>query len=161
MKWNLKRTVLLLAVSASLLTCTGCGGEEITVTVRNLAEVGISEIQVSPESDKSNLQNVLTQTLEAGDEIIVSFGKYKEEELADGFYLDVYNAEDGTNGMFNMLMLSDGDTVSFYIDDWGLAVGVNMTDEEIAEQKERDHQDYLEMVAEEAAAEAASEKAAE
>lgn len=157
MKWNLQRTALLLAASAAMLGCTGCGGEEITVTVRNLAEVGISEIQVSPESDKSALHNVLAETLGSGEEVTVSFGSYKAEELTDGFYLDVYNAEDGTNGTFNMLMLSDGDTVSFYIDDWGLAVGVNMTDEEIAEQKERDHQDYLEMEAEERAAEEASE----
>ncbi len=152
MKRNLQRTALFLSASAAMLVCTGCGGEDITVTVRNLAEVGISEIQVSPESDRSALHNVLEETLEAGEEVTVSFGTYKAEELTDGFYLDVYNTEDGTNGTFNMLMLSDGDTVSFYIDDWGLAVGVNMTDEEIAAQKERDHQDYLEMEAEESAA---------
>lgn len=154
---NIKHKIAMLGMVAMLLSCTACGGEEITVTVRNLAEVGISEIQVSPESDKSDPLNVLKETLESGEDITVSFGKHTEEELQDGFYLDVYNAEDGTNGTFNMLMLSDGDQITFYIDDWGLAVGVNMTDEEIAEQKERDHQDYLDMVEEERAAEESAE----
>ena len=148
---NSKRNIAIFGAIALSLSCTACGGEAITVTVRNLTEAGISEIQVSPESDKSDLHNILKETLEAGEDIAVSFGSYTPEELQDGFFLDVYNAEDGTNGTFNMLMLSDGDTVSFYIDDWGLALGVNMTDAEIAEQKERDHQSYLEMEAEESA----------
>ncbi len=145
---NTKRNLAILSALALLLSCTACGGEEIHITVRNLAEVGISEMQVSPESDKSNLHNVLRETLDAGEDITVSFGTYTEEQLKDGFYLDVYNAEDGTNGTFSMLMLSDGDQITLYVDDWGLAVGVNMTDAEIAEQKERDHQDYLEIEAE-------------
>lgn len=148
---NIRRNIAMLGIIGLTLSCTACGGEEITITVRNLTEAGISEIQVSPESDKSDLHNILKETLEDGEDITVSFGSYTPEELQDGFFLDVYNAEDGTNGTFNMLMLSDGDQITLYIDDWGLAVGVNMTDAEIAEQKERDHQSYLEMEAEESA----------
>lgn len=148
---NIKRNIAIFGAIALSLSCTACGGEEITVTVRNLTEAGISEMQVSPESNKSDLHNILRETLDAGEDIAVSFGSYTSEELQDGFFLDVYNAEDGTNGTFNMLMLSDGDRITLYVDDWGLAVGVNMTDAEIAEQKERDHQSYLEMEAEESA----------
>ncbi|MBQ8724270.1 MAG: hypothetical protein IJY74_01190, partial [Oscillospiraceae bacterium] len=58
------------------------------------------------------------------------------------------NAEDGSEGTFSMLQFGDGDEITFYMDDWGLAVGVNMTDEEIEEQKEKDHQDFLEYIEE-------------
>lgn len=147
------RKAVLLAALCGTLLLNACGGEEIRIHVKNLTEADISEILICPETDKSGITNRLNENLPADDEIMLSLGKLTEEETADGFYLIVTNAEDGTEGEFSMLMLSDGDTVSFYVDDWGLAVGVNMTEEEIEEQKARDHQDYLEMEAEERAAE--------
>lgn len=127
-----------------LLLLTGCSaGEEFTIRVRNLTGVAISEIQIAPETDKSSMKNILTEELADGAEIALSLGKLTEEDISDGFALLVYNAEDGSSQDFGMLMLSDGDTISFYLDDLGLAVGVNMTDEEIEEEKERLHQDTL------------------
>ena len=76
----------------------------------------------------------------------------------------VTNAEDGSTGDFSMLMFDSGDTITFYIDDWGLAVGVNMTDEEVEEQiawESEQFKDYLEELEAEQAAEESAESTSE
>lgn len=145
----MKRRIIPLVLFAALMM-TGCGsGEEFSVQVKNLTGVAISEIQIAPETDQASMKNMLKEELADGAEITLSLGRLTEEDIRDGFALLVYNAEDGSSQDFGMLMLSDGDTVSFYLDDLGLAVGVNMTEEEIEEEKERLRQDVLSSAADE------------
>ncbi len=138
----MKKYSLLLS-AAMLLSLSGCSGEPYTVHIQNLTGVEISEICIAPETDKSSMGNLLTETLPVDGEIELSLGKLDEEDVAKGFSILVYNGEDGSCGDFSMLYFNSGDTVSFYLDDWGLAAAVNMTEEEIEQQKQRDHEQYI------------------
>lgn len=139
----MKKKLFFLPLLGMMLLTTACG-EKYTVNVRNLTGVEISEICITPETDKSDFDNLLTENLPANEEIELTVGTLTEEDIKDGFALQVTNAGDNSVGTFSMLYFGSGDTITFYLDDWGLAVGVNMTDEEIEEQKQRDHLDYLE-----------------
>lgn len=155
-----RKTTAFLLAAAMALPCTACSGEKFTVNVRNLTGVEISEITMYPENGEINQENRLDENLANGSETALSLGRLTEEEIAGGFEVMVYNAEDNSYGDFGMLMLSSGDTVTFYIDNFGLALGVNMTDEEIEEQKARDNAEY-ESGLEEAATEETTEAATE
>lgn len=124
---------------------TGCkdSGEEFRFHVKNMTGTEISEIQIAPENNKSDYNNCLKENLAIDGEVEVSLGKLTTEDISEGFSLQVYNADDNSYGDFSMLMIKSGDTVSFYMDDWGLAVAVNMTEEEIEEQIASDHEDYI------------------
>ncbi|MBQ8515799.1 MAG: hypothetical protein IJ496_10420 [Ruminococcus sp.] len=158
-----KRKFSVLAVlTAALSVLAGCqSGEEYTIHVKNLTGAEISEIVITPDSDQSEQKNLLEENLAADGEIDLTIGRFTEEELEDGFAVVVYNAEDGSYGTFSMLQIDNGDTVSFYLDDWGLAVAVDLTEEEIEEQIAQDHQNYLEMLEEMEEEAAAEESAAE
>lgn len=147
MKIKLCKIAAITAAAASLILLGGCR-ESYTVTIRNLCEVGISEVNIYPEGQSNLSKNYIEKELPSGIEIDVELDKFEEEDIEYGFDLLVVNAEDGSEGTFSMLQFGDGDKITFYMDDWGLAVGVNMTDEEIEEQKEKDHQDFLEYLEE-------------
>lgn len=147
MKTILFKTAALTAAAASLCLLSGCR-ESYTVTIRNLCEVAISEVNIYPEG-KSNLsKNYLENELPSGIETEVELDAFDEEDIALGFDLIVVNAEDNSEGTFSMLQFGDGDKLTFYMDDWGLAVGVNMTDEEVAEEIETEHENFLEYIEE-------------
>lgn len=55
--------------------------------------------------------------------------------------MEAYNAEDGSSENFGMLMIGNGSTVTLYLDVWGLAVAVDMTEEEVREEIERAKKD--------------------
>lgn len=137
----MKHGYFISLLAAVLLT--GCGSG-YTVNVKNLAEVGISRIEVKPEAAGGSMVNYLDETLPAGETVELDLGKLSEGDASEGFALEVYSAEDNTSQTFGNLHFASGDTVTFYLDDWGLAAAVNMTDEEVAELKEADHKAYLE-----------------
>ncbi len=150
-----------LAAAALALPCTACAEEEFTVNVRNLTGVEISEINMYPENGEISQENLLEGHLADGSETVLTLGRLSEAETEDGFAVMVHNAADNSYGDFGMLMLSDGDTITFYIDNFGLALGVNMTDEEIEAQKVRDNADYESGLAEEESTEAETEPTTE
>lgn len=140
MKRRLFCTVLLCALLP--LGLSGCG-EDFTVVFRNRTGVAISELLIAPETDKGDMPDALNAAFPDDAAITVSLGDLDADDIADGFALEVYSAADGSSADFGRLMLESGDTVTLYLDDWGLAVGVNMTDEEIDAQKQRDHEDAV------------------
>ena len=142
------RTMASAALSASLVFLCSCGGEDCTITVRNITGSEISEVNIYPEDMYDESRNYLEENLPSDSEISVNLESYTKEETAKGYSLLVVIAEDNSEADFSMLKFSDGDKITFYLDDWGLAVGVNMTDEEIQEQKAKDHQDFLEYIEE-------------
>lgn len=144
----MRHRITAFFLSASMLALSfGCSKaeetEEYKVTVKNLTGVEISEILIAPETDKSDYPNYLSDNLAVDGVIELTLGEYTPEDVSEGFSIQVVNAEDNSTGSFSMLMLKNGSTMSFYIDDWGLAVAVDMTDEEVEEQKQRDHEDYI------------------
>lgn len=143
-----RKGIILTALCMASLIFTGCkGGEkasELTCTVKNLTGVEISEIKAASEADKSKYNDCIEEGIDNGETAEVTFGKYTEEERTEGLSLMVYNGEDGSYGDFSKLMLKTGDTVTFYTDNWGLAVAVNMTDEEVIEQRDNDNLAYEE-----------------
>lgn len=159
---KMRKISILATMAAVSFVLTGCqSGEEYTIHVKNLTGVEISEIVVTPNKDQSEQKNLLKENLAVDGEIDLEIGRYTEEELEEGFAMIVHNAEDGTYGTFSMLQVDNGDTVSFYLDDWGLAVAVDMTEEEIEEQIAWDHQNYLEMLEEMEEEDAAEESESE
>ncbi len=144
---KIKKILAFCTVAATCLLCS-CGQEAVNVTVRNITGAEISEILIYPENASDDTSNRLEKNLPTDSQIELNLGKYSEEELANGYSLYVVNAEDGTDSSLSMLHFNDGDTVTFYIDDWGLAVGVNMTDEEIEKQVAKEHEDFLEYIEE-------------
>ena len=136
--------IISVWLAAVLLLLSGCGtGEDFTIHVQNLTGVPISELQIAPETDKGEMSNLLQADFLADSTLTLSLGKLQEADICDGFALLVYNAEDGSYADFGRLMIQNGDTVSFYLDEWGLAVAVNMTAEEIETQKQREQEDAL------------------
>ncbi len=140
----------MLALCTVVATCFlfSCGKESVNITVRNITGAEISEILIYPENVSDDTSNRLEKNLPTGSQVEINLGKYTEEELANGYSLYIVNAEDGSDNSFSMLYFDAGDTVTFYIDDWGLAVGVYMTDEDIEEQIAEDHEDFLEYIEE-------------
>lgn len=139
----MKRIFPLAAVLAVLLTLTSCGKKEHKFTVKNLTGAPISAIYISPQDKIAERKNYLTETLPDNSSVEINLGKLTEEDTAKGFFFDVYNAEDGTSGDFSMLHVDSGSWVTFYLDDFGIAAAVGMTDEEVMAQKEKDHLDVF------------------
>ena len=134
--------ILTLALISVLLS--GCGGKEYSFTVRNLTGVGISSVYIRPQNSTESMAQVLEEVLEPDTEITVKLGRLGEDDTKNGFVLEVYSAEDGSSQDLSQLHIPDGGRVTFYLDDWGLAAAVDMTDEEVMELKESDHRAYLE-----------------
>lgn len=160
MRIKLYKIAAVTAAAVSLTLLGGCK-ESYTVTIRNLCETGISEVCIYPEGRADLSKNYLEKELPAGIETEVELDSFEEEDIALGFDLIVVNAEDGSEGTFSMLQFGDGDKITFYMDDWGLAVGVNMTDEEIAEEIEIEHGHFLEYIEELEAEESAAQEETE
>ncbi len=154
---NFRTVTAFLASAVLVLPCMACAEEKFTVNVRNLTGVEISEINMYPENGAISQKNLLEGHLADGSETVLTLGRLSEAETEDGFAVMVHNAADNSYGDFGMLMLSDGDTITFYIDNFGLALGVNMTDEEIEAQKARDNADYESGLTEEESTEAETE----
>ncbi|MBR2284787.1 MAG: hypothetical protein IJ874_10295 [Ruminococcus sp.] len=131
------------AILCTAAMLSSCGAKSYGITIRNISEVGISEVYIKPENQSVSMENVLEETLQNNTEVFVELGKYSDEDTSDGFLLQVYSAEDGTDQTFSQLHIPDGSKVTFYLDDWGLAAAVDMTDEEIAELKDFDYQEYI------------------
>lgn len=141
----MKKSAIILLSLSFILTLSGCKKSDIeyTVNIKNMTGVEISEIYITPETNKSELKNRLSENLEADGEISLSLGKFSDEDIKNGFAIEVVNAEDNSSGTFSMLHIENGDLISFYLDDWGIAVGVNMTEKEIQQQIQIDHEDYV------------------
>lgn len=141
----MNRIAALIAAAAVTLTATACfqKREKFEVNIKNLTGVEIAKIVMTPECDNSNQDNRLKENLPIDGQVTISLGKLTREEIESGFAMIVYSAEDGTYQDFGSLVLETGDTVTFYLDAMGLALGVNMTDEEIIEQRERDNAEIL------------------
>ncbi len=139
----LTKHFLLLPLAAVMLCSAGCFGEsktKVTIEVQNLTGVEISQLIMYCEACEMDRENRLEGNLAVDGTAEVSLGRYTESQLQEGFALEVYNAQDGSFEEFGMLMVQDGDTVSFYLDDMGLALAVNMTPEEIDEQRRHDNE---------------------
>lgn len=143
------KAAALFSAAAMLACAAGCDArEEYTISIRNLTEAEISEINIYPDNGDVNYENVLEENLAYGAQTEVTIGDFTEEEIKNGFDLLVTNAEDGSQGDFSMLFFDSGDTITFYLDDWGLAVGVNLTDEEVQEQIAQEHELFMEAIEE-------------
>ncbi len=139
----LTKRCLLLPLAAVMLCSAGCFGvtkTKVTIEVQNLTGVEISQLIMYCEACEMDRDNRLEGNLAVDGTAEISLGRYTESQLQEGFALEVYNAQDGSFEEFGMLMVQDGDTVSFYLDDMGLAVAVNMTPEEIDEQRRHDNE---------------------
>lgn len=143
----MKHKVIMFFTAALMIFSFGCreseNKEEFKVNVKNLTETEISEISAAPETDKSNFTDYLAENLPVGGEVEISFGELFSDDIAKGFAVNVTGADDNSVGEFSMLMLKNGSTLTFYMDDYGLAVAVDMTDEEVEELKQRDHEDFI------------------
>ncbi len=138
------RRISILAAAVMLLSLAGCEQKEhYTVTVRNLTGVPISDIYIRPETDLSKNENLLEEHLPTDSDVTLSVGKFTEEEVQQGFALEFQSAEDSTAETFGMLYFDSGDTITVYFDDWGLAVAVNQTDEEIQQAIDSEHEIYV------------------
>ncbi len=132
----MRKITMMLIVSVTVCFLSGCrhGGEEYKIKIKNLTGVEISELYIAPETSTSEMRNYLTENLSVDGVIELSLGNLTEEDVSQGFAMEVYNAEDGTSNDFGMLMIGNGGTVTLYLDVWGLAAAVDMTDEEVKEE---------------------------
>lgn len=143
------RAAVLFLIAFSMFFNFSCkeienmSDNEFVVTVKNMTGVEISELYFAPESNDEKATNLLTENLPINGQIELSLGLLSDADIADGFALQVYNAEDGSFETFSELQVKNGSTVSFYIDVWGLAVAVDMTDKEIDELKQQDYEDAV------------------
>ncbi|MBR3628973.1 MAG: hypothetical protein IKN55_00670 [Oscillospiraceae bacterium] len=87
------------------------------------------------------MQNYLTENLAIDGTVDLSLGRLTEDDVSQGFVMEACNAEDGSSEKFGMLMIGNGSTVTLYLDVWGLAVAVDMTEEEVREEIERAKKD--------------------
>lgn len=117
--------------------------EEFKVNVKNLTNAEITEISVAPETNKSIFTDYLAENLPEGDDVEISFGELSSDDIAKGFAINVTVTDEISVGEFSMLQLKNGSTMTFYIDDYGLAVAVDMTDEEVESLKQRDHEEFI------------------
>ncbi len=153
----MRKCGLLFLAAVMLLQC-GCGEKKtsVTVTIQNMTGEKISELTMYSEEGAPDSTNRLDGILAADAEAEIYLGKYTQAQLEKGFALEIYCPENALFESFGGLRVSDGDTVSVYLDDLGLALAVNMTPEEINAQRERDNADIAEQLAamtEESAAE--------
>ena len=141
----MKKAAIILLCISFVLTLSGCkkSDTEYTINIKNLTGVAISEIYITPETNKSDLKNRLSENLETDSEISLSLGNFSNEDVKNGFAIEVVNSEDNSSGTFSMLHIENGDSICYYLDDWGIAVGVNMTEKEIQQQIQIDHEDYV------------------
>lgn len=145
---KIKSIIAFCTAALALCTLCNCSRKNVEITVRNITGVEISELVINPEISSDNTKNRLEKNLPTDSQVQIKLDKYSEEELKDGYSLYVVNAEDGSDSSFSMLYFEDGDILTFYVDDWGLAVGVNMTDEEVEAQIAEEHEDFLEYIEE-------------
>ncbi len=139
---NGKRCGLGLVLVGVMLCNTGCGvpaRHTVTVEFQNLTGVEISELIVYCEACEMDTTNRLSENLAVDGMVRIDLGRYSDRELSEGFALEAVSAADGSTESFGGLMLYNGDRVSFYLDDMGLALAVNQTEEEIAAQRAKDN----------------------
>ena len=134
----MKRILSLLTAAVFSLSLAACKPDkeektEISVNVRNITGVAISELYIFPESFNNYGSNRITENLKDNSTISVNLGSYTDDEVSGGYALQATSAEDGTYESFANLMLKNNDTVTFYMDALGLAVAVNTSDEDIKE----------------------------
>ncbi len=145
---KIKNIIALCTAALVLCLLCSCGRKNVEITVRNITGVEISELIINPEISSDNTKNRLEKNLSTDSQVQIKLGKYSEEELKDGYSLYVVNAEDGSDNSFSMLYFENGDILTFYVDDWGLSVGVNMTDEEVEAEIAEEHENFLEYIEE-------------
>ena len=133
------KSIMAVLTALFIAVLSGCMHNDYRITFINLTGVDISAIYIAPETDKGNFKNYLKEDLTAGDEIEISVD-VSGQEAEKGFTVEAFSAEDNSSETFDMLMVKNGGTVSFYIDNYGLAVGVDMTEEEIENQKRIDNE---------------------
>lgn len=114
-----------------LIFCTSCGEEPYYITFENLSGVGISEIHAVPDGQRNDTKNLLETTLADGDSVTVEVGRFAEDFVADGFYMEVYSEADRSFQTFDMLVVKNGGRVSFYMDSIELCAAVDTSHEEI------------------------------
>ena len=132
----MRKITMMLIVSMIVCFLSGCrhSGEEYKIIIKNLTGVEISELYIAPETSTSEMKNLLTENLAIDGTVDLSLGRLTEDDVSQGFVMEAYNAEDGSSENFGMLMIGNGSTVTLYLDVWGLAVAVDMTDEEVKEE---------------------------
>lgn len=143
----MKHRINALLISAALLTsCSGKGSsaepQPFTFTIHNLTGVDIASVYIAPENDRTGYSDCLGETLRADSDKDIDLGALSDEVTAKGFLLEVTSAEDGSSANFSQLHISRGSVVTFYLDDLGLAVLVDATDDEVREEISRVHEDF-------------------
>ena len=138
----MKRMIMLLTVAIMMLCLPGCDqGELYHIAIKNMTGVEISALYLAPETNSGNMQNYLTENLAIDGTVDLSLGRLTEDDVSQGFVMEACNAEDGSSENFGMLMIGNGSTVTLYLDVWGLAVAVDMTEKEVREEIERAKKD--------------------
>lgn len=130
----MKRVVFAAIFSViGLAALTGCGETEFTVnvTVMNRTDLTITEVNFAHESDDSNHENIIAEDFPPNATLTYNLGNYTEEALAEGFSLRAVSAADYIDESFGHLILKDGDKITLYEDEDGLALAINASDEEI------------------------------
>lgn len=135
----MKRTLhaLLSVILAAALTGCGSdsgGGGGISITINNMTGYVLSDIRIAPENTGEWGDNYLSGDLDADASADITLGSYSEEETADGYAIQLFDAYDSSIGAAHNLMLVDGDILSLYIDGMGdLIVETSNVDEPAAQ----------------------------
>ncbi len=124
----------MLPVLLAAACLTGCEKKQpVTVTVRNITGYSIVSLELAQTADTGNHTDRMdSEWLDDGAEREVSLGIFTEDELAEGFRA-VIRLSDDSEDDFSRLILSDGGTLTFYLDDLGIAVAYDTSDDEIEE----------------------------
>ncbi len=106
----MKKIILLLTVALIATLVSSCGGKVPVKMINDLGAWDIEEIYISPSADDDWGDNLITETLEPGDEITntVAPGTYDLKAVdEDGDEYTLYLVEVGADGYIWDIELSD------------------------------------------------------
>lgn len=101
MKHLKKLLALLLVAALTLLPLAGCGKEKeeeeevpVSITVVNHSEQDVTEVYITPVTTDEWGYNYAEVILEDGGMLPAELGSFLPDEIADGFNILIYNADD-------------------------------------------------------------------
>ena len=113
MKKHWKKLAVLLAVLLLGALLTGCGEQEVSVSVVliNRSGQGITSVCITPSNESDWGVNYIDGILEDGDSIVANLGSYKESAVPETWNILVYGEDDA------ILYDTSVDEIDFFIAD--------------------------------------------